>query len=296
MGMIDKPPAEGRQFPGQVQVGVFDGDGPHHERQPVIQLTPKFQLFIFLAGQQKFYIDDVFFDMQAGEGADIRPVALVMNRVRKAELRHIQQPGQYLRKVMISAPVTWAEDLQIEADERTPELADFISGHLNHFVWWPQRHAVQLATEIVTPPPALMGEIRTLYCKAKALELMSLACAALVDRDRSHVAKSTASALRQSEKVRDYLLAHLDETLTIDEIARETGASVSSVQRHFKEHFGVTVFDFIRRKRLEKARDALERDGLTIAQAAYLAGYSNPNNFTAAFKKEYGLAPKFYRA
>lgn len=296
MGLMNKQPVEKPQFPGQMQVGVFDGTGPHHQNQPLISLSPKFQLFIFLSGQQKFYIDDVFFDMNAGEGEEGRPIALVMNRVQRSGLRHVQQPGQLLRKVMISAPVSWAEDLQLDRDQRSPELSDFISGHMNHFVWWPHRHAVQLAEEIVNPPVALHGEIRDLYCKAKALELMCLACAALVDRDRSAVARPTMSTLRQSEKVRDYLLDHLDETLTIERIARDTGASASSVQRHFKEHFGSTVFDFIRRKRLEKARDALERDGLTIAQAAYIAGYANPTNFTTAFKKAYGIPPKYCRA
>lgn len=295
MGLIDQKTVENRPFPGLVQVGVFDGDGPHHSDRPVIELTPKFQLFIFLGGRQKFYVDDVLFDMQAGEGEQLRPVALVMNRVKKAELRHIHQPGQYLRKVMISAPVSWAEDLQIEADERKPELRDFISGHLNYFVWWPNLNAVQLASEIIAPPQAMQGEIRDLYCKAKALELMSHACAALVDRDRSTVARPSLSTLRQSEKVRDYLLAHLDQSMTIDDIARATGASVSSVQRHFKEHFGVTVFEFLRRKRLERAREALERDGMTIAQAAFMAGYASPTNFAAAFKKAYGIAPKYCR-
>ena len=58
----------------------------------------------------------------------------------------------------------------------------------------------------------------------------------------------------------------------------------------------ITVSDFIRQERLETARAALERDGIPISQAAYLAGYSNPSSFTTAFKKAYGVTPKHRRA
>jgi AraC-like DNA-binding protein len=84
--------------------------------------------------------------------------------------------------------------------------------------------------------------------------------------------------------------------LTIETIAREAGASVSSVQRHFKQHFGMTVFEFIRSKRLDAARDALERKGVTVMQAAWIAGYLSPSSFITAFKKTYGTPPGVMRA
>lgn len=281
---------------GHLDVSVLDGVGNHHVGRPAIELSPKFQLFVYLEGEQQFYIDDVYFHLSAGEGRDSRPKALVMNRVHKAILRHTEKPTQYLRKVMISAPVSWVEDLNAEDVERSPELADFISGHINHFLWVPSRHAIQLASEIADPPPAYSGELKTLFRKAKALELMCLACSALVEQNSEEVSHPTLSAWRQSQKVRDFLLENLDLPLSITEIARETGASVSSVQRHFREHFGQTVFQFIRSKRLEKAREALEREGSTIAQAAYIAGYSDPSNFTNAYKRAFGSAPKYHRA
>jgi AraC-like DNA-binding protein len=285
------------ETPGHIEVGVLNDVGNHHVGRPAIELSPRFQLFVFLEGQQQFYIDDVYFNMSTRESDGQNcPKALVMNRVRKSVLRHVQMPNEYLRKVMISAPVSWVEDLHSVDAKHSPELADFISGHLNHFLWQPPRHAVQLAEEIVSPPPAFRGELNTLYQRAKALELMCHACSALIEQNSDEISTPGLAAWRQSQRVRDYLLEHLDEPLCIDQIARETGASVSTVQRHFREHFGVTVFEFIRAKRLDKARDALEREGTTIAQAAYIAGYANPSNFTNAFKRAYGTAPKYHRA
>lgn len=51
------------------------------------------------------------------------------------------------------------EDIVPTDAERYPELADFVSGHLNHFVWIPPRYAVQLAQEIADPPPTFDGGI-----------------------------------------------------------------------------------------------------------------------------------------
>ena len=40
------------------------------------------------------------------------------------------------------------------------------------------------------------------------------------------------------------------------------------------------------------ARDAMERDGISVAEAAYDAGYSSPANFSTAFKRMFGLSPR----
>jgi AraC-like DNA-binding protein len=47
----------------------------------------------------------------------------------------------------------------------------------------------------------------------------------------------------------------------------------------------------MRETRLQAARDAMDKDGLTIGQAAFLAGYSSPANFSTAFKRVFGISP-----
>ncbi len=102
-------------------------------------------------------------------------------------------------------------------------------------------------------------------------------------------------SLRYCERARDFVIGNLDRELTIGLIAREVGCSASTLQRHFKTHFGMTVFDFIRQKRLEAARTALADDGIPISHAAHLAGYNNISSFTTAFRRAYGVTPKQVR-
>src|SRR5262245_20224987 len=128
------------------------------------------------------------------------------------------------------------------------------------------------------------------------MEIMRLSYAALVADAEGGDTRPSAMSARQSERVRSFILANLAKNLSIDEIARATGASASSVQRHFKQHVGMTVFEFIRRKRLDSAREALESQGVTVAQAAWIAGYTSSSSFIAAFKKTYGACPGAVRA
>ncbi|MNW09377.1 DNA-binding transcriptional regulator GadX [compost metagenome] len=59
--------------------------------------------------------------------------------------------------------------------------------------------------------------------------------------------------------------------------------------------YGTTVFDFVRESRLQRARQALERDGFSVAQAALVAGYNSAANFATAYRKRFGMPPKLAR-
>ena len=58
---------------------------------------------------------------------------------------------------------------------------------------------------------------------------------------------------------------------------------------------GTTIFEYARNRRLEKGRAALENDGVSVTEAAFLAGYSSAANFATAFKRAFGVPPKFVR-
>jgi AraC-like DNA-binding protein len=59
--------------------------------------------------------------------------------------------------------------------------------------------------------------------------------------------------------------------------------------------FGTTVFGYLRARRMERARALLEAGKATVLEAAALVGYSNPSNFAAAFRREFGVNPKAFQ-
>ncbi|WP_404850097.1 helix-turn-helix transcriptional regulator, partial [Elizabethkingia anophelis] len=55
--------------------------------------------------------------------------------------------------------------------------------------------------------------------------------------------------------------------------------------------FNTTIFKFIHDKKMEQARQLLEAKFVNIKEIAYMLGYSQPQHFTSAFKKKYGILP-----
>ncbi|WP_439632250.1 helix-turn-helix transcriptional regulator [Shinella sp.] len=283
-------------IPQHLFVGAMDGPASCTPDNNVYDVWPKFLIMVLLQGRQHFVMDGAHFRIDAGNEDNPEPVVFMLNVARECKLQFINESTTPLRKVMISAPLPWIDRLIRSQPTSMPKLRAFFSEHLATFRFAPNRRLAQIAEDILKPPVAMAGELLTLNRNSHAFDIMCQACSVLVQADEAAPHQSTALSRRQSEKVRDYILAHVCEDLSLDRIARAVGISTSSIQRHFKDRFGITVSDFIRQERLETARAALERDGIPIAQAAYLAGYRNPSSFTTAFKKAYGVSPKHRRA
>lgn len=75
------------------------------------------------------------------------------------------------------------------------------------------------------------------------------------------------------------------------ELAAHHGMSVRSLCRHFRQTFGTTILGYVAERRMENARIALAAGGLTIDQAAYIAGFAHASNFSSAFRRRYGYSP-----
>ena len=104
--------------------------------------------------------------------------------------------------------------------------------------------------------------------------------------------------MRQKSITQDllsYIHEHLDETLSMDEIAKTFSYSKFYIARVFKEETGCTLYKYIQNKRLEKAALSLIETKKPIIEIAYEAQYGSPQAFTLAFRQEYSCSPQIYR-
>lgn len=97
------------------------------------------------------------------------------------------------------------------------------------------------------------------------------------------------------KKVCDYVDSHLNEDISLEQMADYINVSSFYLSKLFKEEKGVTFITFISDKRLEKARQLLEETDFSIKEITAEVGYNDQNYFSRIFKSKYGLSPKEYR-
>jgi AraC-like DNA-binding protein len=93
----------------------------------------------------------------------------------------------------------------------------------------------------------------------------------------------------------DYIEQHLSEQITMADLAEHVNASVRSVQLGFKEELGVSPMQYLRDRRLERAReelaDAEPSDGVTVTDVAEHWGFHHLGNFAVVYRKRWGESP-----
>jgi AraC-like DNA-binding protein len=88
-----------------------------------------------------------------------------------------------------------------------------------------------------------------------------------------------------------YIETNLFETLELDEIARVSGASVSTLLRRFRQELNLTPYAYIKNRRLEEAHRLLLAGDHGVGEVAVLVGYGNFGAFSDAFKAKFGVVP-----
>lgn len=91
-----------------------------------------------------------------------------------------------------------------------------------------------------------------------------------------------------------YIEANLEKDLTLEELADEFFVSKYHIAYVFKEKMGMSLHQYIIKKRLEACREAM-RGGETITTIYKAYGFKDYSAFYRAFKKEYGMTPKAFR-
>ena len=130
---------------------------------------------------------------------------------------------------------------------------------------------------------------RLLHSEAKALEIL---CEVLspAPGEIEHSAASPA-LVRQIDSVRRILGTQYAPIPHIRELARRVGMSESKLKRAFKEHFGMTVFEYGLECRMRHALAQLRADAMSICKVADSVGYQHQTSFTAAFRDHFGFLP-----
>ncbi len=92
-----------------------------------------------------------------------------------------------------------------------------------------------------------------------------------------------------------FVETHVDQPITLDDMAAAAGFSKFYFSREFKARTGIAPGKFLRGYRVVRAMDRLRNSTERIAGIAAAAGYRNPAAFSRAFRKVTGSTPYLFR-
>lgn len=93
----------------------------------------------------------------------------------------------------------------------------------------------------------------------------------------------------------NWLESHMDQPLSLDNVAAKSGYSKWHLQRMFKDITGQAIVSYIRARRLTKAAIALRLTRRKILDIALQYHFDSQQSFTRAFKKQFAQSPSCYR-
>ena len=92
-----------------------------------------------------------------------------------------------------------------------------------------------------------------------------------------------------------YIRSNITEPIGLEELANVSGYSLSHFKTRFREETGYTPANYINGRKMEKAKELLERTDQSVTEIAYGLGWSTSNYFCTVFRRMTGMSPLQYR-
>ena len=97
------------------------------------------------------------------------------------------------------------------------------------------------------------------------------------------------------KKAKEWIDMNLDKHIPIAELARKAGLNEFKLKKGFKELYHIGLYGYLLRQRMLIAKKQLEDTALPVREIARRAGYRKAVNFSAAFRRVYGITPNQHR-
>jgi len=98
-----------------------------------------------------------------------------------------------------------------------------------------------------------------------------------------------------AEKVHEYLITHISDRMTIEELSRKFLINPTTLKREFKAKYGNSLAAHMGEHRMERAAELLRDSDMSMSEIASAVGFSGQSRFTSAFKTHFGMTPTEYK-
>ncbi|WP_231714180.1 helix-turn-helix domain-containing protein [Desulfosarcina ovata] len=141
------------------------------------------------------------------------------------------------------------------------------------------------------------GAGHRIFIEAKAMELIACKLDQLNPsiRKQEKTARLKSCDIDRIHYAGELLVKNLQSPPNIIELSKAIGVSRTKLYHDFNLLYGTTPTEYLRFKRIEKAKRMVQNKNLSLTQIAYSLGYSNSSHFAKAFREHFGMPPSRYR-
>ncbi|MGI8482500.1 MAG: helix-turn-helix transcriptional regulator [Chthoniobacterales bacterium] len=151
----------------------------------------------------------------------------------------------------------------------------------------------RVVSSLVEPPVAKAAQV--LWYQSKALELMAHFLFEPKDPE-FFCMRQKRVARDRVERTKEFLARDLANPPTLEQLGAEVGCSPFYLSRIFSRGVGLTIPQYLRNIRMERAAELLRSGNFNVTEAAIEVGYSSLSHFSKAFCETIGCCPVLYPA
>ena len=143
----------------------------------------------------------------------------------------------------------------------------------------------------------MSGFLKAVHSEGKVYEILTYCLKQYLD-DLNAPEKRTIFRKVTLDKIEEAVKIIKDEIDTIGNIitlSRRVGINQNTLQSGFKRFYNVSVNEFIRNCRMDKAKELLLNTDLNITEITYKIGINSRSYFSKLFKEKYGMSPKVFQ-
>ncbi len=135
-----------------------------------------------------------------------------------------------------------------------------------------------------------------LLAEAKALEIVSYKMGLLENsfRENSNI-NNEKSYMEKIYYAAEILEKNMIDPPGIFDLASASGTNHNNLIKGFKDFFGMTPFEYLKKLRLQKAAGLIRNLDLNVTEAAFSVGFSNLSHFSKIFRNEFGMNPSDFQ-
>lgn len=100
---------------------------------------------------------------------------------------------------------------------------------------------------------------------------------------------------RSLTEIKDYIDRHFEQDIRLSFFAERYYLSKEYLSKLFREEFGFTIYEYVLKVRMEKAKELLSDPAVKVLTVSAYVGYRDNNYFSRAFKTYYGVSPTEFR-